>query len=135
MTDHVIPNVEDVIGKYVALRAEKQAKDAEHKAMIKTYDDRLKKLEAWLHLKMTADGVKAFNTDAGTAYTTTVEQATVKDMHALLDYIRENETWHLLEKRVSKTGIREILDSGLPLPPGIDWYTTTSINVRKPSER
>lgn len=135
MTEAASPQVDSVIDAYIKLRSEKQAKDAAHKAEMKKYDDRLKKLEAWLHLKMSLDGVKAFNTDAGTAYTTTVEQATVSDMDALLGFIRQNDAWHLLEKRVSKTGVREMLDSDMPLPPGVNWYTSTSINVRKPSER
>jgi len=129
------PTVDTIIASYIKMRNEKQQKDATHKAEMKVYDDKLKKLEAWLQAKMLADGVKAFNTDAGTAYTTQVEQATVSDMNALLDYVRENNAWHLLEKRVSKTGIREILDADQPVPPGVNWFTAQTINIRKPSER
>jgi oligoendopeptidase F len=129
------PNVDTIIGKYIELRNEKQAKEAAHKAETKKIDEKLKKLEAWLHLKMSTDGVKAFNTDSGTAYTTTVEQATVSDMNALLEFIKKNEAWHLLEKRVSKTGVRELLDADEPIPPGVNWYVTTAINIRKPNER
>jgi len=129
------PNVDEVIKRYIKLRNDKQQKEAAHKAETKGIDEKLKKLEAWLHLKMAADGVKAFNTDSGTAYTTTVEQATVSDMNALLEYIKENEAWHLLEKRVSKTGVREMLDADQDIPPGVNWYVTTAINIRKPSER
>lgn len=129
------PNVDTIIGKYIELRNEKQTKEAAHKAETKKIDEKLKKLEAWLHLKMSADGVKAFNTDSGTAYTTTVEQATVSDMNALLEFIKKNEAWHLLEKRVSKTGVRELLDADEPIPPGVNWYVTTAINIRKPNER
>ena len=127
--------VDTVIASYIKLRNEKQQKDATHKAEMKVYDDRLKKLEAWLQAKMLADGVKSFNTDAGTAYTSTMEQATVSDMGVLLEYIKENEAWHLLEKRVSKTGIRELLDAEQPLPPGVNWFTGQTVNIRKPNER
>lgn len=126
---------EKLIAAYLKIRGEKQQKDAAHKEVMREYDERLKKLEAALHIKMHAENVKALPTDAGTAYTSTVEQATVTDMAALLNYIRDNEAWHLLEKRVSKIGVREILDANEPLPPGVNWYTTTSINVRKPNER
>lgn len=129
------PTVDSIIGKYVELRATKQAKDAAHKADIKLIDDKLKKLEAWLQMKMHVDGVKAINTDSGMAYKTTVEQATVSDMNSFIEFVKEKEAWHLLEKRVSKTGIRELLDADEPLPPGINWFVTTAINVRKPNER
>lgn len=129
------PTVDTIIASYIKLRNDKQQKEAAHKAETKRIDEKLKKLEAWLHLKMATDGVKAFNTESGTAYTTTVEQATVSDMNALLEYIKENEAWHLLEKRVSKTGVREMLDADQDIPPGVNWYVTTAINIRKPSER
>lgn len=129
------PTVDTIIAKYITLRGLKQQKKAAYEASIKPIDDSLKKLEAWLQAKMLADGVKAFNTDAGTAYTTQVEQATVSDMNALLDYIKSTDAWHLLEKRVSKTGVRELLDADQPVPPGVNWFTAQTINIRKPSER
>lgn len=129
------PTVDSIIAKYITLRNVKQAKKAAYEAEAKEVDTKLKKLEAWLHLKMSTDGVNAFNTDSGTAYTTKVEQATVSDMSALLEYIKENDAWHLLEKRVSKTGIRELLDADQDIPPGVNWYVASSINVRKPNER
>lgn len=129
------PTVDTIIGKYIKLRNLKQSKKAAYEAEAKAIDVSLKKLEAWLHIKMSADGVNAFNTDSGTAYTTTTEQATVSDMGALLEYIKENDAWHLLEKRVSKTGVRELLDADQDIPPGVNWYVASSINVRKPSER
>ena len=135
MTEETAPKVDDIIGKYIELRASKQAKKAAYEAEAKRIDEKLKKLEAWMHVKMMNDGVKALPTENGTAYTVTVEQATVSDMNALLDYVKENEAWHLLEKRVSKTGIREMLDADQDIPPGVNWYVTTAINVRKPSER
>lgn len=129
------PNVDKVIAKYVMCRGLKQQLKAKYEEELKPIDEAMKKLEAWLQAKMQADGVNSFNTDSGTAYVSTVEQATVSDMNALVDYIKSKDAWHLLEKRVSKTGIREMLDADEPLPPGVNWYTATSVNVRKPSER
>lgn len=139
MTEHPsqqpIQSVEDIISAYVKLRTKKDRLIAEHKAEVKKLDERMAKLEVWLQMKMAMDKVNSFNTDAGTAYKTTVEHASVSDMDALLDFIRENEAWHLLEKRVSKTGVKGYLDEGQPLPAGVNWYTSTAIHVRKPNER
>lgn len=125
----------EIIGAYVKLRAEKDRETAEYKARVKSIDERMKKLEVWLQMWLTTENVNSVNTDAGTAYKTTVEQATVSDMNSFIEFVKENEAWHLLEKRVSKTGVRELLDADEPLPPGINWYVTTAINVRKPNER
>lgn len=128
-------SVDTVIAAYVKLRNEKERINNEAKAKTKVIDDRLKKLEAWMHLKMHQDGVNAFNTDAGTAYKTTVEHASVSDMNDFIEYVKANDAWDLLEKRVSKTGVRALLDEGEPLPAGVNWYTSTAIHVRKPNER
>ncbi len=128
-------SVDTVVRTYVALRAEKERINNEAKEKVRVLDEQMKKLEAWLQNKMHDDGVNSFATDSGTAYKATVEQATVTDMDAFLDYVRNNEAYHLLEKRVSKTGVRALLDEGQPLPDGVNWYTSTAIHIRKPSER
>lgn len=129
------PTPNDIIGAYVSLRGEKDRLSAEYKASVKVIDDKLKKLEVWLQMWLSKEELNSVNSESGTAYKTTVEQATVSDMNAFIEFVKENEAWHLLEKRVSKTGVREMLDADEPIPPGINWYVTTAINVRKPNER
>jgi hypothetical protein len=129
------PTPNDIIGAYVSLRSEKDRISAEYKANVKVIDDKLKKLEVWLQMWLAKEELNSVNSESGTAYKTTVEQATVSDMTSFIEFVKENEAWHLLEKRVSKTGIREMLDADEPIPPGVNWYVTTAINVRKPNER
>jgi hypothetical protein len=130
-----LPTVDTIVGAYIELRTRKDRINAEAKAAVKKLDDRMKKLEAWLQMKMHTDGVNALPTDAGTAYKANVEQATVSDMDAFLEYVRANDAYYLLEKRVSKLGVKALLEENQPLPPGINWYTSTAIHVRKPNER
>jgi len=136
MTEQISqPTVESVISGCIELRNRRQKIKAEYEERDKKLKDRIAMLEVWLQEKMLNDKVNAFNTDAGTAYKSTLEHATVSDMDALLDFIKENGAWHLIEKRVSKAGVKAMLDENMPLPPGVNWYTSTSIHVRKPNER
>lgn len=128
-------SADQIIAAYVKHRNEKERLTADYKSNVKVIDEKLKKLEVWLQMWLSSQNINSVNTDAGTAYKTTVEQATVSDMNAFIEFVKENEAWHLLEKRVSKTGIREMLDADEPIPPGVNWYVTTAINVRKPNER
>lgn len=129
------PSANDIIAAYVKHRNEKDRLTADYKASVKIIDDKLKKLEVWLQMWLAKEQLNSVNTDAGTAYKTTVEQATVSDMNSFIEFVKDKNAWHLLEKRVSKTGIREMLDADEPVPPGVNWYVTTAINVRKPNER
>jgi hypothetical protein len=129
------PTVDELIAAYITLRDVKTALKIKYEARAKIITDEMTKLEGQLQEKMNELNVNALPTDAGTAYKVKTESATVSDMDALLDYVRENDAWHLLEKRVSKTGVRAILDENQPLPPGVNWYTSTAVNIRKPNER
>lgn len=135
MTEAASPSAEDVIAKYMSLRSRKAEIKAACDERVKKLDDAMAKLEAWLQMKMSVDKTNALPTNAGTAYKATVEHASVTDMDALLDFIKKNEAWHLVEKRVSKSGVKGYLDEGQPIPPGVNWYTSTAIHVRKPNER
>lgn len=127
--------VESVIKAYLVLRNKKERLTAEYKSNCEKLDVDMAKMQNWLQLKMAADNLNSFNTDAGTAFKVTTEHASVSDMDALLKFIRANEAWHLLEKRVSKLGVKGYLDEKLPLPPGVDWFTKQEVRIRKPNER
>lgn len=129
------PTAEDIIAGYIKLRSSRERLVAKHKEEVKQIDQKLALFEVALQDKMQREGVKSFNTEAGTAYRVTTEHASVSDMEAFLDFVKTNDAWHLLERRVSKLGVRGYLDENLPVPPGVNWYTSTSVNVRKPSER
>lgn len=135
MTEVVAMSADAVIGAYITLRSKKDKLKADYEERIKGLNAQMDKLEGWLQQKMSSDGVNSFATDYGTAYKITQEHASVSDMDALLDYIRDTGSWHLLEKRVSKAGVRALLDEEQPLPPGVNWRTSQAIGVRKPSER
>lgn len=126
---------EQVIAAYIRLRNRKERLTAEYKANCEKLNTDMAKMENWLQETMATHNLNAVNTDAGTAFKVTTEHASVSDMDALLNFIRENDAWHLLEKRVSKTGVKGYLDEDLPLPPGVDWFTKQEIRIRKPSER
>lgn len=56
--------------------------------------------------------------------------AHVEAWDKLYDFIQENKYWHLLEKRVSVTGYRELLDLGRTVP-GVIPFVKTKLSVTK----
>lgn len=127
--------VDSVIKTYMKLRVQKEVIEAEAKDKVATVKEKMLKIEAWLKAKADADGVTSFKTDHGTAFLTTTDYANVADWDAVLDFIRREEAFDMLEKRISKTAVRAYLEATNEVPPGVTYGTKLDINVRKPTAR
>ena len=123
--------VEQVVGTYMKLRRKKEALEAETKAGLDEIKAKMGKLEAWLMQKADDEGVTSFKTDSGTAFVTTTDFANVADWDAVLTFIKDNEAFDMLEKRVSKTAVRGYMDANGSVPPGITYGSKLGINIRK----
>ena len=127
--------VDAVIKKYMKLREKKAATEAEIKERVDAIKADMAKLEAFLMAKLDADGLTSFKTEYGTAFLTTTDFANVEDWDAVLRFIREEDAFDMLEKRVSKTAVRGYIEANKEVPPGIKYGTKLDINIRKPTAR
>lgn len=127
--------VDAVIKKYMKLRSQKEAVEAEIKERVDQIKADMAKLEAFLQAKMDADGLTSFKSEHGTAFLTTTDFANVDDWDAVLRFIREEEAFDMLEKRVSKTAVRGYIEANKEVPPGVKYGTKLGVNIRKPAAR
>ena len=125
-------STDKVIETYLKLRAKKEAIESEAKEKVVEIKANLIKLEAYLKEKMDAEGETSKKTPFGTAFITTTDFAQVGDWDATLNFIKENEAWDMLEKRVSKTAVRGYIDANKAVPDGVNYGTRIDVNVRKP---
>jgi len=128
-------NVGDVIRTYMKLRDQKAAIEGEVKERVSDIKAKMEKLEAFLKAQMDAQGLTSFKSDHGTAFLTTTDYASVADWDSVLDFIRTNEAYDMLEKRVSKMAVRGYIEQTKAVPPGINYGTKLEINVRKPGAK
>ena len=126
-------SVDKVVAKYIGYRNEKESLESDTKAKVKIIKENMAKLEAWLKEKADKDGVDSFKTSSGTAFLTTTDFARVEDWDATLGFIKDNDAYDLLEKRVSKTAVRGYMEANKAVPSGINYGTRIDVNVRKPS--
>ena len=126
--------VDSVIKTYMKLRSEKEAIEAEVKDQVSGIKEKMAKLEAWLKAKADADGVTSFKTEHGTAFLTTTDFANVADWDAVLNFIKTEGAYDLLEKRVSKAAVRGYIESMKEVPAGINYGTKLDVNVRRPTK-
>ena len=125
--------VEEVIGAYMKLRNQKEVIEAAAKAEVKVFKEKMYKMEAWLKQKADEDGVTSFKTDSGTAFLTTTDFAAVADWDAVLTFIRDNDAYDMLEKRISKMAVRGYIEANKSVPAGVNYGTKLDINIRKPA--
>ena len=125
-------NVEDVITTYLKLRGKADAMEAETKSKVDAIKLQLIKLEAWLKEQADLQGVTSFKTAHGTAFLSTKDFANVQDWDATLEFIKQNDAYDMLEKRVSKLAVRGYIDKNKAVPPGINYGTKLDVVVRKP---
>lgn len=128
-------NVGDVIRTYMKLRDQKAVIEGEVKERVSDIKAKMEKLEAFLKAQMDAQGLTSFKSDHGTAFLTTTDYASVADWDSVLDFIRTNEAYDMLEKRVSKMAVRGYIEQTKAVPPGINYGTKLEINVRKPGAK
>ncbi len=128
-------NVDDVVATYMKLRSQKEAIEAEAKDRVSGIKAKMEKLEAWIKEQADTQGVTSFKTKHGTAFLTTTDYANVADWDAVLGFIRENEAFDMLEKRISKIAVRGYIDANKAVPPGVNYGTKLEVNIRKPVAR
>jgi hypothetical protein len=128
-------NVDDVVATYMKLRSQKEAIEAEVKDRVSTIKAKMEKLEAWIKEQADAQGVTSFKTKHGTAFLTTTDYANVADWDAVLDFIRTQEAYDMLEKRISKIAVRGYIEANKAVPPGVNYGTKLEVNIRKPIAR
>jgi hypothetical protein len=127
--------VDDVVATYMKLRSQKEAMEAEVKDRVSTIKAKMEKLEAWIKEQADIQGVTSFKTKHGTAFLTTTDYANVGDWDAVLDFIRTQEAFDMLEKRISKIAVRGYIEANKAVPPGVNYGTKLEVNIRKPANR
>ena len=130
-------NVDDLTAKYIELRdrkakIKKEAEDAE--AALSVLQDAIgDKIREIMH----ANGVTSVKTAHGTAYIAYRESATVADWDVLLGFIKKSEAWDLLERRVSKSAVKDRMEEDRngnyhhEPPPGVNFVRIEGVNVRR----
>jgi len=129
------PTVGEVIKTYMALRDMKAELESEVKEQVAEIKEKMIKLESYLKTKMDENGLTSFKSDFGTAFLTTTDYANVADWDEVVQFIKDNEAYDLFEKRVSKNAVRGYIDQNNAVPPGINYGTKLSVNIRRPSAK
>lgn len=127
--------MDDVVSAYLSYRGQKEQLEREVKEKVADLKQKMLKLESYIKIEADKQGVTSFKTPHGTAFVTTSDFASVADWDAVLDYIKTNDAYDLLERRVNKLAVRDRIDAEGAPPAGVNFGTKIGVNIRKPSKK
>jgi hypothetical protein len=124
-------NITRLVSSYIMARDLKAKLKADFEAKVEPLTLAMDKTEAAILQFFDTHNMDSAKCEAGTAYKTMKSSATVADMDAFLGFVRANEAWHFLEKRVAKTQVDEYVAAHQNLPPGVNYSRIAAVNIRR----
>lgn len=123
------------VGQYVAIRDRLRQAEEDHKKAIQPLVETQNLLTAWLTEALSATDAQSIKTDEGTVYASTKWTASLEDPKAFMDYIIENKTFDLLDRRANATAVKAFVEEKGSLPPGAKLNAIRTIGVRRPQDK
>lgn len=125
------PQIAQIVERYVALRDKKAEMKKAFDESVKDIDGALERIENFLLARMQELGVESVRTPFGTPYISKRTSASVADWEAVLDFIKANDEWPMLERRVNKAVVATWREEHNDLPPGLNWVEERVVNIRR----
>ena len=123
--------IKKAIRAYIKLRDEVEAIKRRQKKEVKELEEKMQLVADFVEGEAIRQGVDSFATSEGTAYRTTLRAVGVADWDAVVSFVKQNDVYELLQKRVTKSVALEILEQDGVLPPGLRLDTINKFNFKR----
>jgi hypothetical protein len=127
-------DLSQVAETYIKIRDAKHELKKKMEAELAEYDGKLEKLEGFMLSHLNTHGMDSVRTAGGTFYRQEDIRPNIVDDAAFYAWIKENDAFDALERRVKKTFVTEFMEThegGLP-PPGLNVSREYVVRVRRP---
>lgn len=121
----------EAVELYIKLRDKKSEISKARKAEESVVQEKMDKLELQLMSALDKLGGEGMRTPAGTAYISSRTSATISDKDSFMLHVKTNLAWELLETRVSKAAVDAYASEHGDVPPGINYRTERTVNIRR----
>lgn len=106
--------------------------EGRHKAELEPLKEELRMCEMFVKDAMNKGNMQQLKIASGhQAFFTTKDSATVEDWDLALDSIRNNSAWHLLNRAVNKTAVKEYVEANKVPPPGVKYESYRDLSWRR----
>lgn len=107
-----------------------KSKKAELNKEVKGLNPLIEELEKELLTKMREEGLPSISNDLGTVYISPQVVPTVINWDMFYEYVGRTNSFHLLERRLTTTAYREMIENGEEVP-GVDPTRFDQVRTRK----
>jgi len=103
-----------------------------HKAELEPLLEEQKLCDVFVKDFMNTAGIQQYKIASGSqAYFTTKDSVSVEDFDATIAYILEHQAFHMLNKAVNKTAVKEYIEVNKAPPPGVKYDSYRDLNWRR----
>lgn len=126
-------DAEALVSAYINIRDERDRIISQQKQALKALEEQLETVSKALLEICKENKLDGFRTDFGTVSQITKTEYWTNDWESLYKFIKENDAFHLLHKRVNQSGMKEFLEENPDLhPAGLNVDQEYSIRVTRP---
>lgn len=125
--------VDKRVAQYVATRDAIRAANEKHEAEIKPLVDLQNMLTGWLQTFMETAGADNIKTAHGTCYSTTRYSASLADPEAFMKFVKDTNSYDLLDRKANVTAVKDHVAEKGTLPPGVNLSSIKTVGVRRAS--
>jgi hypothetical protein len=122
---------DEVAANYVALRDAKAVMEREHEAALAPIKEAMLEAEQAMLGQLNTMGVSSLRTSNGTITKVKRTTVSVADWDSAWKHIHDNELWHFLEHRLSKTAVEGYINEHGEPPPGANVTSMFTVQFRR----
>lgn len=119
-----------VVQQYIELRDRVQAEKDEMEKRVAPMKAAMEKIEGVMSGLLERQGLSSMSTPAGTVVRSKWTKTVIQDWDALTKYIKDNDRFDLLEKRVAKINALDVINEEGGLP-GVGVETGYNVQIRR----
>lgn len=125
--------LDQLAGKYVALRDKVREIKEKHKQELAPFGEALDKLEVYLLDYLNSAGATSVRTSAGTITKSHRDSASIADMEAFWTFVVTQGDFDLCDRKANVTAVRDFIEKNNAPVPGVNFSSQQTISVRRAS--
>jgi hypothetical protein len=126
MSEVISSHLPDLVNQYISIRAQRLELDRQSKVVKEAEDD----LQKVIVSKMREGDMKALGAANGLVKLHESEEPVAENWEEIWAFIKANDAWELLHKRITITAVKERWNDGVAVP-GVGKSTVYKLTVSK----